>query len=85
MELTTKNQAKLIDQNKSLYRKVIVAVATVIIILSSSPFILLQKNAKVKEASGLPLKEFFRLYHLQTMIEAVLWHGRVWTFPYFDF
>jgi hypothetical protein len=30
------------------------------------------KNAKVKEASGLPLKELFRLYHLQTMIEAVL-------------
>ena len=41
MELTTKNQAKLIDQNNSLYSKVIVAVATVTIILSSSPFILL--------------------------------------------
>jgi hypothetical protein len=45
MELTTKNQAKLIDQNKSLYRKVIVAVATVTIILSSSPFILLQHQS----------------------------------------
>jgi pimeloyl-ACP methyl ester carboxylesterase len=45
MELTTKNQAKLIDQNKSLYRKVIVAVATVTIILGSSPFILLQHQS----------------------------------------
>jgi pimeloyl-ACP methyl ester carboxylesterase len=44
MELTTKNQAKLIDQSKSLYSKVIVAVATITIILVSSPFILLQQQ-----------------------------------------
>jgi hypothetical protein len=44
MKLTTKNQAKLIDQSKLLYSNVIVALATVTILLVSSPFIFLQQQ-----------------------------------------